>query len=102
MIGGTTMDRLKGRIALVTGSVAPLHSQSRGIMERKKWQDFTPAQRKVLTGGAAMQLVLLGAALLDIRRRSSHELRGGKRVWVPAVFINFIGPIAYFLFGRKR
>jgi hypothetical protein len=71
-------------------------------MERKKWQDLTPAQRKALTAGAGMQLVLLGAALLDIRRRSSAELRGGKRLWVPAIFVNFIGPVAYFLFGRKR
>jgi hypothetical protein len=71
-------------------------------MARKQWQDFTPAQRKALTAGAALQLVLLGAALLDIRRRSPDELRGGKRLWVPAVFVNFVGPIAYFLFGRRR
>jgi hypothetical protein len=71
-------------------------------MKRMEWKDFTPGQRRALTAGAATQLLLLAAALLDLSRRSSDELRGGKRLWVPAVFVNFAGPIAYFLFGRKR
>jgi hypothetical protein len=71
-------------------------------MKTKKWRDLTPNQRKVVAAGGAAQLVLLGAALADIRHRSADELRGSKRLWVPALFINFIGPVAYFLFGRKR
>jgi hypothetical protein len=71
-------------------------------VKNKNWRDFTPGQRKALVAGGTFQLVLLGAALADLRHRSSHELRGGKRFWVPAVFVNFIGPIAYFLIGRKR
>jgi hypothetical protein len=71
-------------------------------MKPGNWRDFTPNQRKALLAGGTMQLVLLGAALRDISRRSSAELRGGKRLWVPTVFINFIGPLAYFLFGRRR
>jgi hypothetical protein len=72
------------------------------LMKRKKWQELTPNQRKMIVAGGAAQLLLLGRALADLRRRSSDELRGGKRLWVPVVFINFIGPVAYFLFGRKR
>lgn len=71
-------------------------------MKTRQWRDFTPRQRKAIVAAGALQLVLLGAALMDLRRRSSDELRGGKRLWVPAVFINFIGPVAYFLFGRRR
>lgn len=71
-------------------------------MSKRKWQDLTPLQRKALAAGIAVQLALLGAALLDLSRRSSEELRGGKRLWVPAVFVNFVGPIAYFLAGRRR
>ena len=29
-------------------------------------------------------------------------INGGKRLWTAVVFINGIGPIAYFVFGRKR
>jgi hypothetical protein len=71
-------------------------------MRTKQWRDLTPNQRKAIVAAGAVQLTLLGAALADIRHRSSGELRGGKRLWVPAVFVNFIGPVAYFLFGRRR
>ena len=30
------------------------------------------------------------------------EINGSKQMWTVAAFINFIGPIAYFTFGRKR
>jgi len=49
-----------------------------------------------------IQLLLLGAAHWDLRQRTSDELNGSKTFWVLAVFVNFIGPIAYFLFGRKQ
>jgi len=49
------------------------------------------------------QVFLLVAALIDLRKRSPQEITGGdKRIWSVVVFINYIGPIAYFLFGRKR
>jgi phospholipase D-like protein len=54
----------------------------------------------VLTG--AVQLGLLAAALEHIYRRPAGEIRGGKRLWVAAAFINYVGPISYFLFGRRR
>jgi hypothetical protein len=42
------------------------------------------------------------AALLDIRRRPAGQIRGPKGAWVAASFVNTIGPLAYFVFGRKR
>jgi hypothetical protein len=48
-----------------------------------------------------IQVALLAAALIDIRRRSADELNGSKRLWTLAAFVNFIGPLAYFIFGRK-
>jgi hypothetical protein len=49
-----------------------------------------------------VQLGLLATALVDIYRRPAGEIRGRKRLWVAAAFVNFVGPISYFLFGRKR
>jgi hypothetical protein len=54
----------------------------------------------VLSG--VVQLGLLAATLVDIYRRPTEEIRGTKRLWTTAAFINYIGPISYFLFGRKR
>lgn len=51
---------------------------------------------------ASVQLSLLATALVDLAKRDPAQIRGSKRAWVPALFVNFIGPIAYLRFGRKR
>lgn len=48
-----------------------------------------------------LQLGLIVVALVDLARR--RETNGPKWVWVLVILlINFIGPIAYFLVGRKE
>jgi len=49
-----------------------------------------------------VQFGLLAAALVDIYRRPAEEIRGRKPLWVAVAFVNYIGPISYFLFGRRR
>jgi hypothetical protein len=47
-----------------------------------------------------IELVLMITALVDLIRRA--QTRGPKWVWVLViVLINFIGPIIYFVAGRK-
>lgn len=47
-----------------------------------------------------LQFVLAAVAIVDIVR--IHETRGPKWLWVlVSLFVNTLGPIAYFLFGRK-
>ena len=70
--------------------------------KKKRWDDLTVTQRIGVVLLGTLQLVLLAAALWDIRRRSTDEIAGSKALWTAAVFVNFIGPIAYFLVGRKR
>jgi hypothetical protein len=71
-------------------------------MQPKQWQDFTDRQKRGIVVLGVFQLALLAAALIDIRRRPAEEINGSKRLWTMVVFINGIGPIAYFLLGRKR
>ena len=49
-----------------------------------------------------VQVGLLAAALLDLRGRPAAELTAPKPVWMAACFVNFVGPLAYFAFGRRR
>ena len=42
------------------------------------------------------------AALRDIYRRADEEVRGNKWVWVAAQAINTLGPLSYFMFGRRK
>jgi hypothetical protein len=49
-----------------------------------------------------IEVAMLVATLRDIRRRPAAEINGSKRLWTAAAFVNFFGPLAYFILGRKR
>lgn len=70
-------------------------------LQRKKWTDLTPFQKSMVVLLGFVQVTLLIAALVDIRDRSPEEINGDKRLWTLLAFVNYIGPISYFLFGRK-
>ena len=71
-------------------------------MKKNQWKHLSPQTRKVLTAGVVVQIALLGAAHLDLSRRSADEIRGKKGVWRLLTLINFVGPITYFIFGRRK
>jgi hypothetical protein len=71
-------------------------------MAKQKFSDLPPAQQRAIVVAGAVQLSLLAAALIDISRRPQDQIKGPKPLWVGISFINTIGPLAYFFFGRKR
>lgn len=74
----------------------------RGLMGgRKRWADLSAEQQAGVVILGCLQVGLLAAALWDLAHRSAEELRGDKRMWAALVFINWIGPLAYFTVGRK-
>jgi hypothetical protein len=68
----------------------------------KEWSDLSGAQKGAVVVAGTVQLGLLAAVLLDLYRRPEREIRDNKRFWAVAAFVNFVGPISYFLFGRRR
>ncbi len=71
-------------------------------MTRKSWSDLTPRQRMGAALGITVQVLLLAAAQWDISRRPAERINGPKRLWRAVALINFLGPMAYFVFGIKR
>ena len=71
-------------------------------MRPKQWKDLRDTQKRSIVLLGALQFALLITALIDIRRRPADAINGSKRLWTIIVFVNFVGPIAYFMFGRKR
>lgn len=67
----------------------------------KRWDELSRVQRVSIVLAGTVQVGLQVAALVDLRRRSADRVRGEKRLWVAASFVNFVGPIAYFLRGRR-
>jgi hypothetical protein len=74
------------------------------VRARRKWEDLDPRTRRLLVVAGAIDGVLRIAALIDLARRPSNEVRGSKARWAAAVtLINSAGavPLAYFAWGRK-
>lgn len=71
-------------------------------MPNKRWSDLSGAQKGAVVLTGTVQIGLLAAALRDIYRCPAGEIRGDKRLWAAAAFVNYVGPVSYFLFGRKR
>jgi hypothetical protein len=70
--------------------------------KNKSWSDLTGSQRALALAAGVVQISLLVGALVDIRRRPADQVRGSKPIWVAVSFVNFVGPLAYFRFGRRR
>ncbi len=70
--------------------------------QKRRWQDMSSGQRAAMLVVNILRLSLTMVALWDLRRRPAGQINGPKRLWNLVVFINFIGPIAYFVFGHKR
>lgn len=69
--------------------------------QRRRWREMSSAQRGRILVVAAVQLGLQVAMLVDLRGRPAHRIRGDKRLWVAASFVNVAGPVAYFLRARR-
>jgi hypothetical protein len=72
------------------------------MRQKKSWNELTTAQKGSVLLSIGVQLSLMVAALSDLRKRPAAEINGPKAAWVVGSFISFIGPTAYFLFGRKK
>ena len=69
---------------------------------REAWRDLEPTERAAIVLGGVVQIALQGRR---VARSSPPGGRGAqrlKRVWALVSFVNFLGPIAHFLAGRRR
>ena len=71
-------------------------------MTRRRWSELSGRQQAAIVAAVVVQEILAAATLLDLRRRPSAQIRGSKRLWMAAAFVNFVGPLTYFTVGRRR
>ena len=71
-------------------------------MKKPQWKDMSPQQRAGTVVAGAVQFALAAAAWADLAKRPAKRVNGPKGVWAAALGVNFIGPIAYFIWGRRR
>ncbi|MBX7445763.1 MULTISPECIES: PLDc N-terminal domain-containing protein [unclassified Arthrobacter] len=77
-------------------------NKTRTARKKKTWKEMSTSSKvgTILVG--IVQVSLLVAAQRDISRRPAALINGPKAAWRAASFINFVGPMGYFIFGRKR
>jgi hypothetical protein len=68
---------------------------------RRQWSDLGTRQKQGLYAVAVVETVLTVAALVDLARRPASDVRGPKAAWVAGAFVQPVGPIAYFVVGRR-
>lgn len=76
-----------------------------GGVGKKRWEDLSPGQRRLVVLGGVVDGVLKAAALVDLARRPAAEVKGSKVSWALFVtLVNSVGiaPLVYFVFGRRK
>ena len=71
-------------------------------MARKRWADLTPTQRAGIIALATVQVSLATRAWWQLARTPGDRVNGPKPLWVPVIAVNFIGPLVWFRWGRRR
>lgn len=72
------------------------------MARNKSWSDMTPMQKKVVVVAGLAEVVLTTWCLRDLKARPAELVRGPKALWVPAMSVQPVGPIAYLVWGRRR
>jgi hypothetical protein len=66
------------------------------------WADLTSRQRTVVLTLASVQLSLAATAWADLATRPADQVNGRKALWAAIIAVNFVGPLSYFRWGRRR
>lgn len=70
-------------------------------MAKKTWADLSTFQQRAICAAGVVEVVTTGAALRDLARRPTSSVRGPKPLWAIAFFVQPVGPLAYFAWGRR-
>jgi hypothetical protein len=70
-------------------------------MRKQRWSDLSRRQRTGVVLGASAQLSLAAAAWIDLAMRPASQVQGSKAKWAAIIAVNWVGPLAYFRWGRR-
>jgi Phospholipase_D-nuclease N-terminal len=65
-------------------------------------RELTPPEQAGAVILGLLQAVFAALAAWDLAHRPAEDVRGPKAAWIAALFINWLGPASYFLFGIKH
>jgi hypothetical protein len=65
------------------------------------YRGLSPREQRGLWVLVVLELILIVAAQRDIQRRAAADIRGPKLLWRVIATQNLVGPLAYYVIGRK-
>ena len=72
------------------------------MARNRKWSELTTGQRVGVVALASVQISLAVAAWRDLARRPAEQVNGAKPMWAAIIAVNYLGPLAWFRWGRRR
>jgi len=75
--------------------------QGERAMKARSWSDLSNGQQTAVLIASSVELALAATAWVDLAIRPPALVNGRKGVWAAIIALNFVGPIAYFLRGRR-
>ncbi|WBM81493.1 PLDc N-terminal domain-containing protein [Cryobacterium breve] len=72
------------------------------MARQRAWNDLSPREQTGVLVAGSVQLALAATAWTDLARRPAALVNGPKLLWAVIIGVNFIGPIAYFVGGRRK
>jgi hypothetical protein len=67
----------------------------------RQWQDLSPRQQRTVLVVGSVQLALAATAWTDLATRPANEVNGSKGLWAALIAVNWVGPLAWFRWGRR-
>ena len=71
-------------------------------MPAQNWNELSSGRKTGMLIAASVHLALAATAWTDLARRPAAQIRGPKALWAVLIAVNFIGPLSYFVMGRRR
>lgn len=72
------------------------------MKKKQRWEDLSTSQRVTTVVAGTVQIALAVSAWIDLAKRPAEEVNGPKGLWGAIIAVNFVGPLAYFIGGRRR
>jgi hypothetical protein len=66
-----------------------------------RWEEFSTPRKVATVLLSIVQVSLALCAWIDLARRPAAQVNGPKGRWAAVIAVNFVGPILYFLRGRR-
>jgi hypothetical protein len=75
--------------------------KKRGKKKQPSWNEMSAGRKAGVLAMGTAQMALAATAWRDLAKRPAAAVNGRKGIWAAIIAVNWVGPIAYFVKGRR-